>query len=727
MDFDDSTSSPYQYGGNGQNAADFFGVGIPSSSGSSGGLFGNGSNSSLSSSSPYNESVVATPAPEVINPLSDNQEIVMSVLFVLSGLLSVIGSTTIVVKVIRNRLKSTPYDRIMLGLSGCDIIASVSWILTPFLLPSDYGGARVWAIGNEGTCTFLGTLSQFGFCAVVYNLVLSCYYLLTVRFGIKRQLFAKHYELWIHIIPLAYFTITSIGGAIVGVYSEVDLGMGCWVNDFPHTCELEPETCRSARIGWAFGAGPTILTFLALIINNLIIYCFVKKKLKVPSVTSPTISRESKNKNDTSRTRQGSSRNHSIASTPHILANSASIADRRIENGSNDIHYDDNEIASKDQDDDVDDIEDGLNADEAWDQLQQQSLQQQLRMQQRQQQYIREVAAQGFLYVGTFFVAYTPAFALRAIEVYGSYPLEEEPLFPLFVLVSLLLPLQGFFNMFVYNRPNYTRVRRAYPDHSVLWAIKTACLDSKIPKLSTDTRNGTYGAGIAGRGSSSKKKSGGPIIGASRNKKKKASSKGDEKQIAKRYEEIQRDRVSSCAKNFSSGLQMVCEGSKEEEEDSTTSGEENRRDVDDEAERDQYDEPSDAVDVEDALSNKNYDFDLDCTGETTNIDYDHTSSFGSLHEMVEIYENDDSAVCENGESGKYGHDLNLRTPLETAKAVISDALPSFATSERTRTTPAYNSHRNHSKGKIGSSGPSKMISFDGSIHESYHSTTTVDA
>eukprot|EP00535_Pseudo-nitzschia_heimii_P005665 CAMPEP_0197191884 /NCGR_PEP_ID=MMETSP1423-20130617/24202_1 /TAXON_ID=476441 /ORGANISM="Pseudo-nitzschia heimii, Strain UNC1101" /LENGTH=80 /DNA_ID=CAMNT_0042644667 /DNA_START=26 /DNA_END=264 /DNA_ORIENTATION=+ len=75
---------------------------------------------------------------ESVSELSDGQEIVLSVLQVVSASLSLIGSSTIVYKIVRKleRCKTTaPYDRIMLGLSGCDILASITYAAAPFLLP----------------------------------------------------------------------------------------------------------------------------------------------------------------------------------------------------------------------------------------------------------------------------------------------------------------------------------------------------------------------------------------------------------------------------------------------------------------------------------------------------------------------------------------------------------------------------------------------------------------
>lgn len=166
------------------------------------------------------------------NLLNDRQEKVLSLLYVISSFLSIVGSATIIYKVLSDRRHATSYDRLMLGLSTCDLIASVGYALNPFLLPRDTS-IRVWAVGSDASCTFLGFMTQFGFSAVLYNAFLSFYYLFTVRYGIERRRFAKRYEAWLHAITFIFsLTTASVGGAM-GFYSEVQVGFGCWVNNYP--------------------------------------------------------------------------------------------------------------------------------------------------------------------------------------------------------------------------------------------------------------------------------------------------------------------------------------------------------------------------------------------------------------------------------------------------------------------------------------------------------------
>ena len=53
-----------------------------------------------------------------------------------------------------------------------------------------------------------------------YNGLLSLYYLLTVRYGVQRDVFAKKYEPWFHMLAILFFVGTATAGLAMGMYSE---------------------------------------------------------------------------------------------------------------------------------------------------------------------------------------------------------------------------------------------------------------------------------------------------------------------------------------------------------------------------------------------------------------------------------------------------------------------------------------------------------------------------
>lgn len=325
-----------------------------------------------------------------ISPLSDGQELALSTVTLLSACLSVVGSASIIFKVVANRDELSPYNRIMLGLSITDILASCSYALGPFLVPSNTS-QRVWAVGSNVSCSFLGWLTQLSLSAVWYNALLSFYYLLTVRFGISRHEFARRYEKYLHGLTWLFFISTATLGSTLDLYEEMDISQGCWVGEIPKGCEAA-GTCtgKGQIVGWFFGGIWVAFTFVALVVNNILVYSHVRKELKLKSVlmAMETTSMEEGHSSFLSTGSGGT------GSFPAILPESLEpeVAERALRN----------------------------------------------------QAHIREVASQGFLYVGCFFITFTPAFVLGILDSIGFGPSDEGDLYPLMLVGALFVPLQGY-------------------------------------------------------------------------------------------------------------------------------------------------------------------------------------------------------------------------------------------------------------------------------------------
>lgn len=91
-----------------------------------------------------------------------------------------------------------PYDRIMLGLSSCDVRSSITWPFNRFFLPSEKG--VVGAFGNPATCQASGFLTQLSVSAWWYNCISNVYFLLTLLSQVKQKNFVEECELWMHLL-----------------------------------------------------------------------------------------------------------------------------------------------------------------------------------------------------------------------------------------------------------------------------------------------------------------------------------------------------------------------------------------------------------------------------------------------------------------------------------------------------------------------------------------------
>lgn len=354
---------------------------------------------------------------EASTDLSPEQDVALILLQIFSATLSLIGSSIIVFKIVRSLYRSkssTPYDRIILGLSSCDILASFTYILAPFLLPRATS-KRVWAFGNETTCSWLGFLTQLAcYWAIWYNCILSFYYLLTVRFQVKRKAFVQKYEMWMHLSGAIFFPLTAAIGLMGNWYSEMRYTMMCWIGEVPKGC----DGCWGLVVAYIFGAPSSIITLLAVIINNIVIIVFVRRTL--------------------------------LSSKRTTVATSSEFERTDVESSS----------------------------------LPRPSLSRQRLAHQKRLK--KEAAIQGILYVTTFAMTFLPMFVIQIMEGIVGYGDENlQKVYPLLVLNSILLPLQGFFNVFIYVRPNYNRFRAKKPDDSMIMILKLAIFDANIPRISS--------------------------------------------------------------------------------------------------------------------------------------------------------------------------------------------------------------------------------------------------
>lgn len=357
------------------------------------------------------ESVAA--AASAAESLSDGQEKVLSILPILSSLLSIWGSTSIIFM-----YKNTPkrsrncYKRIMVGLSCTDLVMSITLALQAFLLPSN--GGAVWAVGNEVSCNAMGIFQQFGFSAIWYNGMLSWMFVLTIKYSVSEEDLVQKYEPWMHGTSILFNLITAVIGAAFNMYGQLSLGLSCWFTGHPGT-----------QFAYFASALPAVLVFLAIPINNILIYCHVKHLLisienNESNIELQMVTETVYNMCDTVNP------NHEDSET--ITSGQTTFSNEQI-------RYEEAEVAREQQ----------------REQARQQNLQD------RQKERLHDVAYQSCLYVGSFFITHLTTFIIRiASAIMGGSKLRQS-LYPLLVIQGIMLPLQGLFNYLIYSRPYYLR------------------------------------------------------------------------------------------------------------------------------------------------------------------------------------------------------------------------------------------------------------------------------
>jgi hypothetical protein len=113
----------------------------------------------------------------------------------------------------------------------------------------------------------------------------------------------------------------------------------------------------------------------------------------------------------------------------------------------------------------------------------------------RRKRLKKEVTILMILYVGSFFVTWTPSFVWLFFYFdlgYGYGTTTMRSTYPLRLLVAATLPLQGFLNAFIYFKPAYARFRTANPTKSVRFVLYQTLFNRTAPKSNYRHRNAQH-------------------------------------------------------------------------------------------------------------------------------------------------------------------------------------------------------------------------------------------
>jgi hypothetical protein len=131
-----------------------------------------------------------------------------------------------------------------------------------------------------------GFFMQFGTATHLYIAALSVYFLLKIRYNVTDDALYHRYEIWFHVIPW----VVAIGSGSIGVASQmfnppIVPEIGCWVAPFPVDCQNPggPPCTRGYRHGAEGSLYSVILAFLWLfasfavvLVSNILIYRTVR-------------------------------------------------------------------------------------------------------------------------------------------------------------------------------------------------------------------------------------------------------------------------------------------------------------------------------------------------------------------------------------------------------------------------------------------------------------------
>ena len=373
---------------------------------------------------------------------SDTQFDTLKWSYAFSGSLSVAGSAIIMWHAVHKLHR--PYHRILFMLSVTDLICSLSLAIMPlaFYRPN---------LKPSAVCELDGFIViSMGYSSAFYNASLSMYFLLTIKYSYSERKMAQKVEPFLHGVSVMYPLTCAIIGLVLQMYNPSPGSIGCWINAYPKNCEwdedIECERGEGAYMFSFFAAViPLALVWIALIGNNVAIYCFVRRieERSNQHAASSTLSRfeiRSRQSDEDEMEKElakaapnpglSSADTHGVAIIP-LAPPALPLSIRR--NASKNFAK------------------------------------------------TRQTAVQSFFYVFAYFVVFffgSLAFCFKTTDPDGF---QSGKYFPLQVLDAFFFPLQGFFDAIIYFRPRYYRFRKYFPEKSRWFALREAVCTRATP------------------------------------------------------------------------------------------------------------------------------------------------------------------------------------------------------------------------------------------------------
>jgi hypothetical protein len=188
----------------------------------------------------------------------------------ISASLSLFGSSMIIYDILRDRSKlGSVFHNLMVAMSVFDIVGSIAWAFSTLPIPEyEYGEPTgiYGAKGNEATCTAQGFFIQLGYTSIFYNMSLSFYFMLVVRYGMKENQLKK-LQLWLNLPALIVGFALAFGG--IPYYSYVF--SGCYIPP--------PPLVEDYRFIVIFAVVPICTAIVILTANTLLVYWAVRKQM----------------------------------------------------------------------------------------------------------------------------------------------------------------------------------------------------------------------------------------------------------------------------------------------------------------------------------------------------------------------------------------------------------------------------------------------------------------
>ena len=427
--------------------------------------------------------------------LSYGQQVTISILPMISGILSMIGSLLIVYMILSDRKEkklSKVKHRLLLCMSIIDMIPHSIWfVLWSIPIPtSENEIGVVFNYGNRASCTAQGFFIQLGIAVPCYNASLCIYYYLVVCCKKSNADIATtwYYEPLMHIISIGYPLLTAIVSLFIqgGLYNYD--GLGCWIAPYPRECKHNEDIeCIRGQNAYAFqwlfaGIEEGSAAFI-IIITMYLVYRHVK------SVESTMIGRYGVVKRTPSSSKSVVSSSLSLSKLKRSRSSSSSLVEHHPEHSersidgaaaggfdasSSNLSLGSNSCRTIDNNDTTSSPMRTRSPRRVVRKRTSSSNNNQANNNNKKQTHSQKALHQALQYVAAVVGTRLWSFVVVIIDEIGG----QNPFWVL-VLQQFFFPFQGFWNAIIYITPYYEMVRDVYPskDKSFWFCLRMSILN----------------------------------------------------------------------------------------------------------------------------------------------------------------------------------------------------------------------------------------------------------
>jgi len=353
----------------------------------------------------------------------DQQTRIVQIIQSISGSLSLVGSLLILQILLASKHKlNTTYRRLIFGMSFFDACSSCAQAFS--LIPT----TSIVGCNIQGFFMHIGTLVT-----QMYNGCLCIYYVLTVCYDKQDLWIRKRVEPFFHGVAILWNISTGIFLWVTQNFNHA--GANCWIAPSPRDCVIDDhiECVRghsAIQYRWWFSGYQTIFIFILVVVSMMMMVGKVIRQERIMekrfSVMPRNIQSLSVQRNDNDEEME----KHSPKLTFTLLQKIRSFRNRNSdgESPTQDTHVTPGMVRAPSN------SSNGAK---------------------------REMVKQAFVYVLAYFLPFIFPVIFQIL-----YAKKNERVFPVWILLSLFMPLQGFLNAIVFVRPRIVRYQKNHPDAS---------------------------------------------------------------------------------------------------------------------------------------------------------------------------------------------------------------------------------------------------------------------